>query len=188
MNSTVPAPRSRRPARRRPHRAPSPRASPADDGRRRFLDHLLPPTLRRAVALAEVDRVAVRVGEDLDLDVRPSSISLEHQRAVAERAQRLSPGAGDRLRDLAAIAHQPHAAPAAAGHRLTSNGSRAPRPPARGVRRPALPPDSLARTARLRQACVAWRVPCRHRRDRRRRRAMNTRFASRQACANARSR
>jgi hypothetical protein len=39
------------------------------DGRRRLLDQLLEAALDRAVALAEVDVVAVRVGDHLDLDV-----------------------------------------------------------------------------------------------------------------------
>ena len=37
--------------------------------RRRLLDDLLVPPLQAALALAEVHDVAVRVGEDLDLDV-----------------------------------------------------------------------------------------------------------------------
>ena len=41
----------------------------ADRGRRRLLDQLLVPALNRAVALAEVDHVAVRVCEYLHLDV-----------------------------------------------------------------------------------------------------------------------
>ncbi len=41
-------------------------------GRRRFLDHLLVAALHRAVALAEVNDVAVAVGEHLDLDVARS--------------------------------------------------------------------------------------------------------------------
>src|SRR5262245_56701711 len=40
------------------------------DGRRwRLLDHLLLPPLDRAVALAEMNDVAVRIGKNLDLDV-----------------------------------------------------------------------------------------------------------------------
>src|SRR4051794_35516713 len=40
------------------------------DGRRRcFLEHLLMAALRRAVALTEMNPVAVRVEQDLDLDV-----------------------------------------------------------------------------------------------------------------------
>ena len=40
-----------------------------DGGRGRLLDELLVAALDRAVALAEVDHVAVRVGEHLHLDV-----------------------------------------------------------------------------------------------------------------------
>ena len=57
------------------------------DRRRRVLDQLLVAALQRAVAFAEVDRVAVRIGEDLDLDVaRPLDGALEQQPGVAERA------------------------------------------------------------------------------------------------------
>ena len=46
------------------------RADLERQGRRgRFLDELLVPALERAVAVPAVDDVAVRVGEDLDLDV-----------------------------------------------------------------------------------------------------------------------
>src|SRR3546814_1170397 len=40
-----------------------------DAGRGRFLDHLLVAALHRTVALAQVDRVALAVGQHLDLDV-----------------------------------------------------------------------------------------------------------------------
>ena len=54
--------------------------------RRRDLDNLLVAQLDRAVALVEVDDVAVAVGQDLHLDVpRPLDQLLEEQRAVAER-------------------------------------------------------------------------------------------------------
>src|SRR5262249_50627981 len=49
-----------------------------DDRGRRLLDQLLVAALDRAVALAEVDDVAVAVGEDLDLDVaRIGQVALE---------------------------------------------------------------------------------------------------------------
>ena len=49
-----------------------------DGGRGRLLDELLVAALDRAVALAEVDDVAVAVGEDLDLDVaRVGQVALE---------------------------------------------------------------------------------------------------------------
>ena len=38
-------------------------------GRRRFLEDLLVAALQRAVALAEMDRIALAVAEHLDLDV-----------------------------------------------------------------------------------------------------------------------
>ncbi len=46
--------------------------------RRRLLDHLLVAALDRALALVEVDDVAVGVADDLDLDVaRPLDVALE---------------------------------------------------------------------------------------------------------------
>src|SRR6185503_13358278 len=54
--------------------------------RRRFLEDLLMAPLRGAVALAERDDRAVRVGEDLNLDVaRALHKALEHEALVAER-------------------------------------------------------------------------------------------------------
>ena len=47
------------------------------------------PALDRALALEQVDDVAVRVGEDLDLDVpRPLDQPFDVERAVAERRGR----------------------------------------------------------------------------------------------------
>ena len=68
-----------------------------DGGRGRLLDHLLVAALDRALALTEADRVAVKVGEDLDLDV-PGTLeqALEEHRPVAERGLGLAPGAVDR--------------------------------------------------------------------------------------------
>ena len=55
--------------------------------RGRLLDQLLVAALDRAVALAELDDVAVRVAEDLDLDVaRVGEVALQVDRAVAEEA------------------------------------------------------------------------------------------------------
>ena len=54
--------------------------------RRRLLDDLLVPALQAALALAEVDDVAVAVGEHLHLDVPgPQHKPLQEQRVVAER-------------------------------------------------------------------------------------------------------
>ena len=56
-----------------------------DRGRGRLLDELLVAPLDRAVALAEVDHVAVRVGEHLHLDVpRILEVALDVDAAVGE--------------------------------------------------------------------------------------------------------
>ena len=60
----------------------------------RLLDHLLVTALDRAVALEEVDDVAVRVGEDLDLDVaRVGQVALDVDRRVGEELLALARGA-----------------------------------------------------------------------------------------------
>ena len=60
-------------------------------GRGRFLDELLVPALRRAVAVAEVHAVAVRVGEDLQLDVaRAGEVALDVALGPAEVRLRLA--------------------------------------------------------------------------------------------------
>ena len=59
-------------------------------GRGALLDQLLVAALRRAVALAEPDAVAVRVGEHLHLDVaRPREVALDVALAAPEALQRL---------------------------------------------------------------------------------------------------
>ena len=61
-----------------------------DGRRRRFLDQLLVPPLHRAVALAEMDGIAVAVAEHLDLDVTGiDDRALENDGRIAERALRL---------------------------------------------------------------------------------------------------
>ena len=75
--------------------------------------------LHRAVALAQVDGVAVRVGKHLHFDVaRLQHGALDQQLAIAKAGQRLRARAGQCLRQLRRIRHQPHAAPATAGHGL----------------------------------------------------------------------
>ena len=66
--------------------------------RRRLLDDLLVAALQAALTLAEVDHAAVRIGENLHLDV-PGTLDepLEEQRVVAERRGRLAPGRGQRV-------------------------------------------------------------------------------------------
>src|ERR1051325_9722805 len=61
-----------------------------DHRRGRFLEDLLMAALKRAVALAEMDRIALAVAEDLELDVaRIAEILLDIDGVVAERALRL---------------------------------------------------------------------------------------------------
>ena len=68
-------------------------------GRWRLLHDLLMPALDRALALAQVDGVAVLVADDLDLDVpRPANVALEVDSRVAER----------RSRSLVAALHRGH--------------------------------------------------------------------------------
>ena len=69
--------------------------------RRRFLDDLLVPALQRALALAQVDDVAVVVGQDLDLDVpRRVDQPFQEEGVVAEGARRDPPGGGQRGRQV----------------------------------------------------------------------------------------
>ena len=64
-----------------------------DDGRGRFLEHLLVAALERAVALAEMDRVALAVAEHLEFDVaRIAEIFLHIDGGVAERRLGLAAG------------------------------------------------------------------------------------------------
>ena len=68
---------------------------------RRLLDQLLVAALDRAVALAEVDHVAVRVGEHLDLDVaRVLEVALEVDAVVGEELLALAGGALERLLEV----------------------------------------------------------------------------------------
>ena len=89
-------------------------------GRRRLLEHLLVAALHRALALAEREHRAVRVGEQLDLDVpRALEVALEVDAVVAERrpAPRAA-AAASASSSSSRRAHDAHAAPAAARGRL----------------------------------------------------------------------
>ncbi len=91
--------------------------------RRRFLDQLLVSALHRAVALAEVDPVAVWVADELDLGVaRRLEVALDVDGAVLEdglcrRARRLVEG-----RELLGALDDAHAAPASSGDGLDDHG------------------------------------------------------------------
>ena len=64
-------------------------------GEPRFLEHLLVAALERAVALAEMDGVALAVAEHLELDVaRVAEIFLDIDGVVAERVLRLASAPG----------------------------------------------------------------------------------------------
>ncbi len=90
-----------------------------DHRRRGFLEHLLVAALERAVALAEVDRVALAVAEHLELDVaRVGEIFLHVDRVVAECRARFRGRLADQAFELILFGHHLHAAAAAAGRGL----------------------------------------------------------------------
>ena len=94
-----------------------------DGGRRRLLDDLLVAALDRALALEAVHQVAVRVAEDLDLDVAGRGhVALDEQRVVAEGARRLAPGGRERVGQRRRLADDAHALAAAARRRLHQHG------------------------------------------------------------------
>ena len=70
-------------------------------GRRRALDHLLVAALHRAVALEQVDQVAVLVAKQLDLDMAGAAHQLlEIDLVVAEGRFRLAPRAPSTVRSV----------------------------------------------------------------------------------------
>jgi hypothetical protein len=84
-------------------------------GRWALLDDLLVTTLERAVALEEVNDVAVAVAEDLHFDVaRPYDQPFHVQGAIAESRERLAPRRTDGFRDGSRLVDTMHALPAAA--------------------------------------------------------------------------
>jgi hypothetical protein len=82
---------------------------------RALLDHLLVAALHGAVALAQVDGVALAVGQHLDLDVaRVLQEFLHVDHVVAERGLGLGLRGLDGGHQRRRLAHDAHAAPAAA--------------------------------------------------------------------------
>ena len=72
-----------------------------DRGRRSLLHDLLVSSLRRAVALAEMHPGAVRIEQDLELDVsRALQVALQDQPIVGEGPMRLTPSGAQRLGEL----------------------------------------------------------------------------------------
>ena len=77
--------------------------------------------LDRAVALAEVDHVALRVGEHLDLDVAGVlEVALDVDARVGEELLALARGALERLLELVLGQRDPEALAAAAAGRLAA--------------------------------------------------------------------
>ena len=86
---------------------------------RSLLDQLLVAALQRAVALSEMDDVAVGVGEDLDLDVpRVWEIALQVDGPVAEELLALTGCAFERVPQLVLAERHPEALTAATAGRL----------------------------------------------------------------------
>jgi hypothetical protein len=79
------------------------------------LDDFLVPSLHGTVALKEVDRVALRVSEDLHLDVaRAFQESFDEHRSIAKRRLGFTHGAFKRVLELGGFANDAHAAAATA--------------------------------------------------------------------------
>ena len=104
-------------ARRRDGGRAQARAQRAVDRRRgRLLDDFLVAALDRALALAEVHDVPVRVAEDLHFDVsRVREVALEQHAGVAEGGRRLAPRRGQRRVETGEVGDHAHPATAAAG-------------------------------------------------------------------------
>ena len=87
--------------------------------RRGLLNQLLMPTLNRAIALAQMHRLPVRIRQNLKLDVpRFLDVFLDVNLAVAERFFRFVPCDMVFLRKRNVIMRDPHSATAAARHSL----------------------------------------------------------------------
>ena len=87
------------------------------------LHDLLVAALHGAVALEEVDHVAVRVGHDLHLDVlRVDHRALDVDVRVAERGFRLAGSLRSKPLDVLRLLNEAHATPAAAGDGLDEHG------------------------------------------------------------------
>ena len=87
--------------------------------RRSLLDQLLVAALDRALPLAQRQRGAVGVGQDLHLDVaRLLQVALEVDRVVAEGGQGRAPAGFERRRQVLLLLNDPHPDAAAARGRL----------------------------------------------------------------------
>ena len=118
---------------------------------RRFLDQLLVAALHRAVALAEMDHIAVPVGEHLHLDVARARRSRAPGSAAARRKRAAPPIArcerGGELAAACATSRMPRPPPPADRLDHQRKADRAARPRS-ARRRSGRRPDSRARSAR----------------------------------------
>jgi hypothetical protein len=90
-----------------------------DEGRGRLFDHLLVAALQGAFALMQIDRVAVRIADQLDLDVaRLLDELLDKDAVVAESVLRLGLAGGEALGRFLVVVGHAQALAAAAGRRL----------------------------------------------------------------------
>ena len=81
---------------------------------RRDLDHLLMAPLHRAIALVQMDDIAVAVAEDLHLDVLGArDVLLQEDRGIAEGALGLALRLVEQSGQFRLLLHHPHAAAAA---------------------------------------------------------------------------
>ncbi|EAU65714.1 hypothetical protein STIAU_7808 [Stigmatella aurantiaca DW4/3-1] len=126
-------------------------------GRRTLLDELLVPSLDRALALTQVNDVAVLVGGDLDLDVaRLLHVPLDVEIAVVEAGHRLGRRRGERLCQHARLADDLHPLATAARGRLEDDGKAD--LPGEGLRLPGVLQD-VGAAGQQRHARLERRLP-----------------------------
>ena len=90
---------------------------------RRDFDHFLMPALHRAIALPQMQHVAMIVAENLHFDVpRARQIFLDENGCVAERPERLALSFLKQRIECARLAHNAHAAPASAHRGFQHHG------------------------------------------------------------------
>ena len=144
--------RSRRPAPRRTAASPMRRGAPASQaGGGRFLDHLLVAPLRPSSRARRDGRRcrAQSANTCTSMWRGRCRVALDQHAVVAEGDARLLLGAASAAAKSSAAVDDPHAAPAAAGHRLDQHRKAdARRPGRRARRRPGRRRDSPAPPAR----------------------------------------
>src|SRR6267378_934367 len=92
-------------------------------GTRSFLDELLVTALHRAIALSQMDDVAVTITHDLELDVpRAVQILLDVDLAVAERGKRFGARELEGAPEIVGVGRDAHSLAAATGRGLDDHG------------------------------------------------------------------